>query len=201
MAHKDDDDDDVSFAKWMSSFWGHSWTEEEERRPRQRHRSQAASYRKTSLPCPFPERPQMTPPDHIPRRHSHESQEFRCQIHMKNYRKCSGDGSFKEPLGAKGRTHSMSQGCSESFEQQLCFRTKRAVSLGPESKKERDERERLRMEMRACKRVEGRRKFGKEEHREAHLAPSGTRSTPAPWWNTEKHTCSIGGTRRSTPAP
>ena len=33
MEHKDDDDDDdddVSFAKWMSSFRGHSWIEEDE---------------------------------------------------------------------------------------------------------------------------------------------------------------------------
>lgn len=52
MEHRDDDDEDVSFAKWMSSFWGHSWIEEDERGLRDRHRSQHASYRKTSLPCP-----------------------------------------------------------------------------------------------------------------------------------------------------
>lgn len=52
MEHKDDDDDDVSFAKWMSSFWGHSWIEENERGLRDRHGSQDATYRKTSLPCP-----------------------------------------------------------------------------------------------------------------------------------------------------
>uniref|UniRef100_A0A286XK09 Leukemia NUP98 fusion partner 1 n=1 Tax=Cavia porcellus TaxID=10141 RepID=A0A286XK09_CAVPO len=49
MEHKDDDDDDVSFAKWMSSFWGHSWREEDERGLRGRHRPQDANYRKTSL--------------------------------------------------------------------------------------------------------------------------------------------------------
>ena len=52
MEHKDDDDDDVSFAKWMSSFWGHSWIEEDERGLRDRRGSQDSSYRKTSLPCP-----------------------------------------------------------------------------------------------------------------------------------------------------
>ncbi|PNJ29453.1 LNP1 isoform 2 [Pongo abelii] len=52
MEHKDDDDDDVSFAKWMSSFWGHSWREEDQRGLRERHRPQATSHRKTSLPCP-----------------------------------------------------------------------------------------------------------------------------------------------------
>lgn len=54
MEHKDDDDDDddVTFAKWMSSFWGHSWMEEEERGLRDRHGSQDTSYRKASLPGP-----------------------------------------------------------------------------------------------------------------------------------------------------
>ena len=63
MEHKDDDDDgddddddndddDVSFAKWMSSFWGHSWIEEDERGVRDHRGSQDASYRKSSLPCP-----------------------------------------------------------------------------------------------------------------------------------------------------
>lgn len=52
MEHKDDDDDDVSFAKWMSSFWGHSWIEENERGLRDHHGPQDATHRKTSLPCP-----------------------------------------------------------------------------------------------------------------------------------------------------
>lgn len=53
MEHRDDDDDDdVSFAKWMSSFWGHSWREKDERGLRDHHRPQEASYRKASLPCP-----------------------------------------------------------------------------------------------------------------------------------------------------
>lgn len=53
MEHRDDDDDDdVSFAKWMSSFWGHSWIEEDKRGLRARRGSQDTSYRKASLPCP-----------------------------------------------------------------------------------------------------------------------------------------------------
>lgn len=52
MDHRDDDDDDVSFAKWMSSFWGHSWRDKDERGLRDHHRSREASYRKASLPCP-----------------------------------------------------------------------------------------------------------------------------------------------------
>lgn len=48
----DDDDDDVSFAKWMSSFWGHSWRDKDERGLRDRNRPREAGYRKASLPCP-----------------------------------------------------------------------------------------------------------------------------------------------------
>lgn len=53
MDHRDDDDDDdVSFAKWMSSFWGHSWRDKDERGLRDQHRPHGASSRKASLPCP-----------------------------------------------------------------------------------------------------------------------------------------------------
>ncbi|KAB1283827.1 Leukemia NUP98 fusion partner 1 [Camelus dromedarius] len=218
MEHKDDDDDDVSFAKWMSSFWGHSWIEEEERGLRDRHGSQDASYRKTSLPCPekgptdqedkisvqhetclvsnlwtfclranivqsyyivkykhftlysqFPVLPRIMSSDSHPRRHSYEDQGVRSRTHVQDYRKCSGDGSFKESLESKGRSHSKIQAFSESSEEQLCFRTKRSVSLGPESRKERNERECWRLEMmRSRKKVEERRSSRKEEREEAH---------------------------------
>ncbi|EDM11040.1 rCG52978 [Rattus norvegicus] len=36
----------------MSSFWGHSWRDKDERGLRDHHRLQEASYRKASLPCP-----------------------------------------------------------------------------------------------------------------------------------------------------
>ncbi|VCW97592.1 unnamed protein product, partial [Gulo gulo] len=87
MEHKDDDDDDVSFAKWMSSFWGHSWIEENERGLRDHHGPQDATHRKTSLPCPFPVLPRITSSDSHPRRHSHEDQGFQCHTHMLDYRK------------------------------------------------------------------------------------------------------------------
>ncbi|XP_008067343.1 leukemia NUP98 fusion partner 1 isoform X1 [Carlito syrichta] len=170
MEHKDDDDDDVSFAKWMSSFWGHSLREEDERGLRERHRPLAAPHRKTSLPCPLPVHPKMTPPDGLPRRHSHEDQEFRRRTYMQNYRKHSGDASFKEPLESKGRSHSNIQELSESFDQQLRFRTKRSASLGPESRKERHERECLRMEIKSRKKAEEERSSWKE-HGETHMAP------------------------------
>ncbi|KAI4030705.1 leukemia NUP98 fusion partner 1 [Homo sapiens] len=184
MEHKDDDDDDVSFAKWMSSFWGHSWREEDQRGLRERHRLQATSHRKTSLPCPsfytvnffilysqLPVLPRIPSSDCHPRRHSHEDQEFRCRSHVRDYRKYSEDGSFKEPLESKGRSHSKIEKFSESFERQLCFRTKRSASLGPESRKERNERECLRMEIKSRKKVEEERSSRKEEHGEAHMAP------------------------------
>uniref|UniRef100_A0A8B9WH84 Leukemia NUP98 fusion partner 1 n=1 Tax=Bos mutus grunniens TaxID=30521 RepID=A0A8B9WH84_BOSMU len=183
MEHKDDDDDDdVSFAKWMSSFWGHSWIEEDERGLRDRRGSQDASYRKSSLPCPsvyivtffilysqFPVLPRMMSSASHPRRYSYEDQGFRCHTQVRDHRKCSGDGSFKEPLESKGRSHSKIQSFSDSFEQQLCFRTKRSVSLGPESRKERNERERRFLEVRSCKKVEEKRSSRKEEHGEVYL--------------------------------
>ncbi|XP_043748633.1 leukemia NUP98 fusion partner 1 isoform X1 [Cervus elaphus] len=185
MEHEDDDDDDVSFAKWMSSFWGHSWIEEDERGLRDRRGSQDASYRKSSLPCPliplphccrkvllfkkFPVLPRMMSSASHPRRYSYEDQGFRCHTHVRDHRKCSGDGSFEEPLDSKGRSHSKIQSFSDSSEQQLCFRTKRSVSLGPESRKERNERERRFLEVRSCKKAEGKRSSRKEEHGEAYL--------------------------------
>ncbi|KAM5281148.1 leukemia NUP98 fusion partner 1 [Ctenodactylus gundi] len=170
MEHKDDDDDDVSFAKWMSSFWGHSWREEDERGLRERRRLQDAHHRKTSLPCPFPALPRPASDCH-PRRHS-QDQDFQGHTHMRYYRKCSMDGPFKDPLEPKGRSHPKIQEFSESFEQQLCFKTKRSVSLGPETRKERQERECLRMEIKSCKRADDRRSLEKG-HQEAHVAPVG----------------------------
>ncbi|XP_020772390.2 leukemia NUP98 fusion partner 1 [Odocoileus virginianus] len=169
MEHKDDDDDDVSFAKWTSSFWGHSWIEEDERGLRDRRGSQDASYRKSCLPCPFPVLPRMMSSASHPRRYSYEDQGSRCHTHVRDHRQCSGDGSFKEPLDSKGRSHSKIQSFSDSSEQQLCFRTKRSVSLGPESRKERNERERRFLEVRSCKKVEEERSSSKEEHGEAYL--------------------------------
>ncbi|XP_054433221.1 leukemia NUP98 fusion partner 1 [Pteronotus mesoamericanus] len=173
MEHKDDDDDndDVTFAKWMSSFWGHSWMEEEERRLRDRRGSQGSGHRKASLPCAYPVLPRVTSPDSHPRRHSHEDRGFRCRAHTRDYRKCSGDGPFKEPWESKRRSHSKIQAFSESFEQQLCSRTKRSLSLGPESRKEKNERECLQTEMRSRKEGEEGGSSRKEDCRGAYTAP------------------------------
>ena len=77
----------------------------------------------------FPLLPRMMSSASHPRRYSYEDQGFRCHTHVRDHRKCSGDGSFKEPLDSKGRSHSKIQSFSDSSEQQLCFRAKRSVSL------------------------------------------------------------------------
>ncbi|XP_048201936.1 leukemia NUP98 fusion partner 1 [Perognathus longimembris pacificus] len=172
MEHKDDDDEDVSFAKWMSSFWGHSWREEDERGLRERYRPQESCYRKTSLPCPFPMLPKITSSDNHPRRHSHEDQKFRSHPHMRYYRKYSMDGSqgTRETLESKERSHSQIQEFSESFEQQLYFKDKHSVTLGPGSRKEKNEGECLKTEMKTSQKVEERRRL-MEEHPEAYVPP------------------------------
>ncbi|XP_036059006.1 leukemia NUP98 fusion partner 1 [Onychomys torridus] len=173
MEHRDDDDDDddVSFAKWMSSFWGHSWREKDERGLRDHHGPQEASYRKASLPCPFPEFPSITSPDCHPRRHSHEDQGSRSHLPMRYHRKCSVDGSFKEPVGSQRGAHSKIQEFSESFEQHLCLQTKHPPSSGPKGRKERNERHCPGTDMRSHKKMEDRRNSTKEGHGDAPMAP------------------------------
>ncbi|XP_055450705.1 leukemia NUP98 fusion partner 1 [Psammomys obesus] len=171
MEHRDDDDDDVSFAKWMSSFWGHNWKDKDERGLRDHHRPQEASYRKASLPCPFPAFPSVTSPDCHPRRHSHEDQGSQGHLPMRYHRKCSADGPFKEPMEPRRGAHSKMQEFSESFEQHLCLRTKHSPSAGPKGKKERNERHCPETDMRSYKRLEDRRSSMKEAHGDAPMAP------------------------------
>ncbi|XP_003504923.1 leukemia NUP98 fusion partner 1 [Cricetulus griseus] len=167
MEHRDDDDDDddVSFAKWMSSFWGHSWRDKDERGLRDHHRPHEASYRKASLPCPFPALPGISSPDCHPRRHSHEDQGSRSHLPMRYHRKCSVDGSFKEPLGSQRGAHPQMQEFSESFEQHPC-----SPSSGPKGRKERDERHCPGTEMRSHKKLEDRRNSTKDAHGDAPMA-------------------------------
>lgn len=133
-------------------------------------RSERVEMRRPRVPIfPFPVLPRMMSSASHPRRYSYEDQGFRCHTRVRDHRKCSGDGSFKEPLESKGRSHSKIQSFSDSFEQQLCFRTKRSVSLGPESRKERNERERRFLEVRSRKKVEEKRSSREEEHGGAYL--------------------------------
>ncbi|XP_028616053.1 leukemia NUP98 fusion partner 1 [Grammomys surdaster] len=173
MEHRDDDDDndDVSFAKWMSSFWGHSWRDKDERGLRDHHRLQEASNRKASLPCPFPAFPSVTSSDCHPRRHSHEDQGSQSYLPMRYHRKCSVDSSFREPMESQRRAHSKMQEFSESFEQHLCLQTKRSPSEGPKGRKERHERPYLETNVRSYKKVEDRRSSMKEAHGDGPMAP------------------------------
>ncbi|XP_051006027.1 leukemia NUP98 fusion partner 1 [Acomys russatus] len=173
MEHRDgdDDDDDVSFAKWMSSFWGHSWRDKDERGLRDHHRPQEISSRKASLPCPFPAFPGVTSPDCHPRRHSHEDQGSRSQLSTRYHRKHSVDGPFKEPTDSRRGTQFKMQGFSESFEQHLCLQSKHSPAAGPKGRKERNERHCLETDMRSYKKVEDRRSSMKEAHGDAPMAP------------------------------
>uniref|UniRef100_A0A8C3MDE0 Uncharacterized protein n=1 Tax=Geospiza parvula TaxID=87175 RepID=A0A8C3MDE0_GEOPR len=48
-----DEDDDIFFAKWMSSFWGHNLIDEEkEGRGHKKRQPQLWSERRASLPLP-----------------------------------------------------------------------------------------------------------------------------------------------------
>ncbi|XP_044525136.1 leukemia NUP98 fusion partner 1 [Gracilinanus agilis] len=176
---ENEDDDDVSFAKWMSSFWGHSWIDENERdlRNHREHRSQDIRARRTSLPCPtqFAALPmtsihgssRVVPVSGHPRRHSQEDYGFRGHHHMRA-KICSPSGSLQGQMEPKGRSHSI-QEFSEHFEQQLCFRTKRSVSLEPEDRKERKERERLRISTKAHQETEERRELKEKKQGEANM--------------------------------
>ncbi|KAM4888601.1 leukemia NUP98 fusion partner 1 [Thomomys bottae] len=177
MEHKDDDNEDVSFAKWMSSFWGHSWREEDESGLRKQRRPRGFSYRKTSLPCPFPVLPKVTSSDNHPRRHSHEDPKFQSHPHLRYYRKYSMDGSPRETVGSKEQPHSQIQEFSESSKHQLYFKAKRSVTLGPESRKEENEGEHLKMEMKTSQKVDERRRFMEEEHPEAYMPPLAKKGT------------------------
>lgn len=167
----DDDDDDVSFAKWMSSFWGHSWRDKDERGLRDHHRPHETSYRKASLPCPFPAFSSITSADCHPRRHSHEDQGSRSHLPMQYHRKFSVDGSLKEPVGSQRGAHSRMQEFSESLEQHLCLRAKHTPSLGPKGRKERDERHRLGTDGSSHKTLADRGNSAKEARGDAAMAP------------------------------
>ncbi|XP_063305048.1 leukemia NUP98 fusion partner 1 [Pelobates fuscus] len=139
----EEDDDDILFAKWMSSYWGHSGIEggEKEGRNHRKRQSRALSERRASLPCPA-----QLSAMHVARFHSaskapspvylkgfkdfREDRDSKC--HMKINKVFSGDGSLPETKGQKKRSNSI-QEFSESFEKQLRFRSKRSTSLGEQS--------------------------------------------------------------------
>ncbi|XP_015732417.1 leukemia NUP98 fusion partner 1 [Coturnix japonica] len=144
-----EEDDDISFARWMSSFWGHSLLDENEKEGRghKKRQTRSLSERRASLPARLSSL-------HTSRLHAsakgsssghlkgskefQEDQDVKYHRHKKASRTPSGDSS-----GPETRSNSM-QEFAESFEKQLHFKSKRSVSLQPEGMKERRERLHLR---------------------------------------------------------
>ncbi|XP_020640629.1 leukemia NUP98 fusion partner 1 [Pogona vitticeps] len=171
-----EEDDDVSFAKWMSSFWGHSVTDEhgQESRAHKKHQARSFDERRASLPAKLSS-------IHMTRLHGstrtpstghlkngkelRKDEETNCYCHMKACRKSSNSSSSHGASGPNSRSNSI-QEFSESFERQLHFKNKRSVSLEPEGMKERREREKLRIPRCRFLKKLGEKKEPKTEHEE-----------------------------------
>ncbi|XP_032536244.1 leukemia NUP98 fusion partner 1 [Chiroxiphia lanceolata] len=143
-----DEDEDIFFAKWMSSFWGHNLIDENEKEGRghKKRQTRFCNERRASLPAQLSS-------FHATRLHDsakgsssghlkgskefQEDQDVKCHCHRKASRTASADSS-----GPDTRSNSI-QEFAESFEKQLHLKSKRSVSLQPEGVKERRERERL----------------------------------------------------------
>ncbi|XP_010151532.1 PREDICTED: leukemia NUP98 fusion partner 1 [Eurypyga helias] len=144
-----EEDDDILFAKWMSSFWGHNLIDENEKEGRghKKRQKQPFSERRASLPARLSSL--RTTRLHASTKgsssgHLKGSKEFQedqnvlCHCHRKASRTPSADSSCPET-----RSNSI-QEFAESFEKQLHLKSKRSVSLQPEDMKERRERLHLR---------------------------------------------------------
>ncbi|NWV75378.1 LNP1 protein, partial [Dasyornis broadbenti] len=162
-----DEDDDIFFAKWMSSFWGHNLIDEKEGRGHKKHLTRLCSERRASLPAKLSSL-------HTTRLHatakgsssghlrgSRESQEdhdIKCHCHRKASRTPSADSSCPET-----RSNSI-QEFVESFEKQLHLKSKRSVSLQPEGAKERQEREKLHLRKSKSRKKMGEKSEPRREH-------------------------------------
>uniref|UniRef100_A0A452I8B3 Uncharacterized protein n=1 Tax=Gopherus agassizii TaxID=38772 RepID=A0A452I8B3_9SAUR len=168
-----DCDDDISFAKWMSSFWGHSLIDENEKESRSYRKRQtlAFSERRASLPvrsvcvCVLGgglHASTKTPSSGHLRgcKEFQEGQDVKCHCHTKACKISSPDGS-----GSTSRSNAI-QEFSESFEKQLHFKIKRSVSLQPEGMKERRERARMCMSKSRSHKKEGGKREPKTEQKE-----------------------------------
>ncbi|XP_051783164.1 leukemia NUP98 fusion partner 1-like isoform X2 [Erpetoichthys calabaricus] len=134
-----DEDEDVNFAKWMSSFWGHSLSEDtdKDRRTSRKRQSRSFCERRASLPCPA----QLSVMN-LNRRHSAstsassvylrgykeggEDKEARC--HMRARRSSSSEESHHKASIPENRVSTIHK-LTESFEKKLHFRTRKTVSL------------------------------------------------------------------------
>ncbi|XP_054830268.1 leukemia NUP98 fusion partner 1 [Eublepharis macularius] len=177
-----EEDDDVSFAKWMSSFWGHNVTEENERASRSYRKRQTESLaeRRASLPAKlssihmtkFHASTKITSPSS--RRSSKEMQEgqdikdTQWHCHAKACRKSSSGSSSQGSIGTNSHSNSILE-FSESFERQLHFKNKRSVSLEPEGMKQRREREKLCSHKSRSHKKMGEKKESKDEQVEGEI--------------------------------
>ncbi|XP_009673553.2 leukemia NUP98 fusion partner 1 [Struthio camelus] len=143
-----EEDDDISFAKWMSSFWGHNLIDENDKegRSHKKRQTQFFSERRASLPAKLsslhttrlPASTKVSSSGHLKGcKGFREDQDGKCHCHKRASRTPSTDSS------CPGTRSNSIQEFAESFEKQLHFRSKRSVSLQPEGMKERSERERL----------------------------------------------------------
>ncbi|XP_063812306.1 leukemia NUP98 fusion partner 1 [Pseudophryne corroboree] len=141
----EEDDDDILFAKWMSSYWGHKGIGENEKdgRSHKKRQSSALSERRASLPCPA-----QLSAMHVTRFHlvskapspvylkgykeTRDDKDNKCNNHTKISKVSSVDASVPESKEQKKRSNSI-QEFSELFEKQLRFKTKRSTSLGEHS--------------------------------------------------------------------
>uniref|UniRef100_A0A8B9ZPV0 Leukemia NUP98 fusion partner 1 n=1 Tax=Anas zonorhyncha TaxID=75864 RepID=A0A8B9ZPV0_9AVES len=125
-----EEDDDISFAKWMSSFWGHNLIDENEKEGRGHKKRQTRHFseRRASLPvrtvCNIPSAC-------LCRRHNH------CDMITENVcasRTPSADSSYTEK-----RSNSI-QEFAESFEKQLHFKSKRSMTSEKKNKNKKQAR-------------------------------------------------------------
>ncbi|KAJ7415629.1 leukemia NUP98 fusion partner 1 [Willisornis vidua] len=129
-----DEDEDIFFAKWMSSFWGHNLIDENEKEGRghKKRQTRFCNERRASLPAKLSS-------FHATRLHDsakgsssghlkgskefQEDQDVKCHCHRKASRTPSADSS-----GPETRSNSI-QEFAESFEKQLHLKSKRSISL------------------------------------------------------------------------
>ncbi|XP_026711617.1 leukemia NUP98 fusion partner 1 isoform X3 [Athene cunicularia] len=123
-----EEDDDISFAKWMSSFWGHNLMDEKEGRGHKKRQTRLFSERRASLPASLSSL-------HTTRLHASTkgsssghlkgSKEFQEDQDVKCHRKATRTPSAESPETGSNPI----QEFAESFEKKLHLKNKRSVSL------------------------------------------------------------------------
>ncbi|KFP82470.1 Leukemia NUP98 fusion partner 1, partial [Acanthisitta chloris] len=172
-----EEDDDIFFAKWMSSFWGHNLIDEKKKEGRghKKHQIRLLNERRASLPATLSSlnttrlhaSAKGSSSGHLKgSKEFQEDQDVKYHSHRKASRTPSPDSSCPET-----RSNSV-QEFAESFAKQLQLKSKRSVSLQPEGVKERREREKLHLRKskshkRMGEKSEPRRERGEAEGSEA----------------------------------